>query len=120
VTRAHPEDDLQMQAADYLNLLPSIGYFGWHHVPNGGKRDPREAGRFQRMGVKAGYPDIRIDRPASSAPIGAAIELKAGKARASDAQQDWHAALYIYGVRTALCRSLDEVIAALKKWGYVR
>lgn len=30
-------------------------------VPNGGKRNAREAGRLRRMGVKAGYPDYILD-----------------------------------------------------------
>ena len=121
MSHAHPEDDLQMQVADYLNLLPSIGYYGWFHVPNGGKRNPREAARFKRMGVKAGVPDIIIESKTNGAPYGAFIELKAGKNTETDEQRVWSTRLIVYsGRRGALCRSLDEVIEALKKWGYVR
>lgn len=52
------------------------------HIPNGGKRNAREAGRLRRMGVKAGYPDYLLDimrpRRGSSTPYGGMrIELKA-------------------------------------------
>lgn len=51
------------------------------HVPNGGKRNAREAGRMKRMGVKAGYPDYILDvmRPDGHGLMfgGMRLELKA-------------------------------------------
>lgn len=51
------------------------------HIPNGGKRNAREAGRLKRMGVRAGVPDyflhvVKVPRP-GIVYGGFLIELKA-------------------------------------------
>ena len=73
------EDDLQQICARYLAYMPTVFYC---HVPNGGKRNAREAAKFKRMGVKAGIPDLLIFNP-SGEYNGLAIELKVkgGKVR---------------------------------------
>lgn len=52
------------------------------HIPNGGKRDPREARRLKRMGVRPGFPDYFLHVPMQEAGTnrfiaGLVLELKA-------------------------------------------
>lgn len=48
------------------------------HIPNGGKRNAREAARFKRMGVKADVPDLFLPVPRGDCH-GLFIEMKAPK-----------------------------------------
>lgn len=103
--RAHEEDDLQIAVADYLAIaLPDRMGVVWFHVPNGGRRNKREAGRLKRMGVKAGVPDFCfITRPPFF------IELKAEKGRLSEDQKDMIGKLRNAGAQTYICRSIEDV-----------
>ena len=78
------EDDLQQICARYLAYYPDVFYC---HVPNGGKRNPREGAKFKRMGVKAGIPDILIFNPNDSYN-GLAIELKVKGGKLSQSQKE--------------------------------
>lgn len=74
----HPESDLQQQVIQWCQYntskYPELEFI--HHSPNGGKRNVREAARFKREGVKAGFPDLIL--PASRHnKHGLFIELKA-------------------------------------------
>lgn len=102
-----PEDDLQMQVAQYLDLR------GWlyTHVANERKTTPQAGARLKRKGVKSGVPDILIFEP-TSIGFGLAIELKAGKNKTTKSQDHWLAELRRRGWKVAVCRSLDEVIEA--------
>jgi len=69
------EDDEQLMLARWLNAAEVL----WFHVPNGGKRNKREAGKLRAMGVRAGVPDVMILTPPPNLdpnPPGVAIELK--------------------------------------------
>lgn len=82
------------------------------HVPNGGKRNAREAGRLRRMGVKAGYPDYILDimRPEEGTNRilgGMRIELKAQREvgygpRATDLQLEQLNRLSLQGYRAVV------------------
>lgn len=77
------EDDLQQACANYMryqhaNLL-------CYHVPNGGKRNGREAAKFKALGVVPGVPDLIIDYPAGGYH-GARVELKTKGGRIQDSQ----------------------------------
>ena len=64
-----------------LNLLFAI--------PNGGHRDPRTAAQLKAEGVKAGVPDICL--PVSrGGHHGLWLELKAGKNKPTEQQDNWH------------------------------
>jgi len=56
----HIEDNEQIclmeWAAAQSGKFPELSLI--FHIPNGGKRNAREAARFKRMGVKAGVPDL--------------------------------------------------------------
>ena len=59
-----------------------------HHIPNGGRRDKKEAGALKRQGVKAGVPDISLP-VARGGYHGLYIELKVGRNKTSSAQNEW-------------------------------
>lgn len=91
------------------------------HVPNGGKRDKKEAARLVEAGVSTGVPDlIIITRPpiCLSAP-GAAIEMKrVSGGVVSDKQKDWIYDLEEMGWLTAICEGGWQAIKQLQEWGY--
>ena len=57
--RQHPEDDLHLAVAQFLDLaLPKDA--AWTTVEHGGKRTKAEAGKLKAKGLKPGWPDIQI------------------------------------------------------------
>jgi len=73
------EDYLQYKLCDWMRNRDIMHF----HVPNGGKRNKREAARFKAMGVKAGVHDLII--LLSDARV-IFIELKVGKNKLQPAQ----------------------------------
>jgi hypothetical protein len=110
--RQHPEEDLQRQVVRFLKQS-LVGNSVVFHVPNGGRRAFLEALRFKAAGVLAGMVDLGIVNDGRL--VG--IELKAGKGQVSDAQAWCHQRLRAAGAPVYVCRSLDEVIAALQEAG---
>ena len=109
---AGPEDILQMQVARFLKVAaPDLLFF---HCPNGGKRHPAEARKFQDMGVLPGVADLCFVLPEGRAAF---IELKAGKNPQQGTQKAFQAACEAVGAAYAVCRSLAEVEAVLSGWG---
>ena len=75
-------------------------------IPNGGRRNPREAARMKAEGVSAGAPDWVLFA-ARHGYHGLAIEFKSptGSGRLSPAQQTWHQALRGHGYCVAIATS---------------
>lgn len=73
-----------------------------HHIPNGGKRDRKEAATLKRQGVKAGVPDISLPVPRGKYH-GLYIELKVGKNKTSSAQNEWIENLSRQGYYVSVC-----------------
>ena len=48
----HFEDDEQAAVFDWAAHMPALKWM--HSIPNGGKRNIREAARLKRQGVKSG------------------------------------------------------------------
>lgn len=109
--RQYPEDSLQQAVVQYIRLqYPHVLAF---HVPNGGKRGKWEASRLKKQGVLAGVSDILIFWLGGHG----AIELKAGR-NTTTPQQDYFGDRWEWaGGHYKVCRSVDEVAAALKDWG---
>jgi hypothetical protein len=108
----YPEDDLQMVVAEYLDMfLPKE--IRWWHVPNGGKRDPREGARFKKMGVKAGVVDNHFLMPDGKLAV---IELKIRPNKPTDEQHQFLAAVITTSGMGAVAYSLDEVLTTLNGW----
>lgn len=109
--RSYSESALQKEVIQYIRLqYPHTLAF---HVPNGGKREKWEAAHLKRQGVLAGVSDILIFWLGGMG----AIELKAGK-NTTTPQQDYFGDKWEWaGGFYEVCRSVDEVASALKRWG---
>ena len=107
----HLESQLQQACIKWLRLqYPKVVAFA---IPNGGKRNAREAARMKSEGVLAGVPDLFIAAP-RGVHAGLFIELKAGKGRMSEAQTIMRDRLNDAGYCTALCRTLEEFQSTVK------
>lgn len=86
-----------------------------YHIPNGGSRNALEAAHLKQQGVKAGVPDICL--PVARHDFhGLYIEMKAGKNKTTQKQNEWLIALKEQGYKTAVCYSSEEAIALLEKY----
>lgn len=122
--RMHVEDDLQAAIVAWLgySLRPDVRFC---HVPNGGRRDIREAKRMKAAGTVAGWPDLQLVWSSlhtvgitRDVPVGrvAFIEVKAPGGRLSPAQVDFESWCRERGIPHAVVRSLDEAVAVVKGW----
>lgn len=84
-----------------------------HHIPNGGRRNAVEAARFKAMGVKAGVPDLFLPVPRDGY-AGLYIEMKYGKNKTTDKQNEWIAALRQQGYQVTVCYSAPQATAVLE------
>jgi len=85
-------------------------------VPNGGKRNPREAASLRRQGVRPGVPDLLIFE-AREGHHGLAIEMKRVKGgKVTPAQRRWHDELRTKGWRVEVCRGHLEAISILTEY----
>jgi hypothetical protein len=103
-----------MAVAKYLSLtLQPPHWFSTFPAGGGGKA---RGGQLKAMGLKAGVPDILI----ISGFTGRAnwIELKAPQGTESVAQKETRKALEYARCGTAVCRSIEDVQAALEAWGF--
>lgn len=76
-------------------------------IPNGGLRHPAVAVRMVAEGLKAGVPDVFLPLPRylddGDCLHGLFIELKVGRNKPSDKQQEWLAALNNTGYLAVVC-----------------
>lgn len=110
--RRRPEQAFQQQVAHYLAAYLGGTTAWWSAIPLGGGGRLRGA-ILKGMGVKSGIPDIFI--VARGRVYG--LELKAPKGSVSEAQREAHRALELAGCPVAICKSLDDVAAFLKRHG---
>ncbi len=102
--RKHPEDDLHMAVAQFLDLaLPEDAC--WTTVEHGGKRGKAEAARLKAKGLRAGWPDILIIYRGRSITI----ELKAPAGVLSPKQKALHTRLTLAGALVYTARCIEEV-----------
>lgn len=73
-----------------------------YHIPNGGKRNAREAANLKRQGVKAGVPDIHLP-VARGRYHGLYIELKVGRNTQTEKQKEWQRKLTEQGYLSIVC-----------------
>lgn len=85
------------------------------HVPNGGKRNKAEAARFKAMGVKSGVPDLCLPVPRAGY-AGLYIEMKYGKNRPTEKQEEWIQALRKQNYKVDVCYSAKEAIDTLEDY----
>ena len=65
-----------------LNRLPIFA------IPNGGKRDPKEAAHLKKQGVRAGVPDLFLPIARGNSH-GLFIEMKYGANKVTARQAEW-------------------------------
>lgn len=91
----------------------------WFHPANGGYRKRIEARIFKGMGVKAGVSDLLLiyrTRPTNDLKV-LCIEIKSESGRQTEMQTDFACRCAYLGIPYEICRSLDDVIAAVKAHG---
>lgn len=86
-----------------------------YHVPNGGTRNRLEAVALKRQGVRAGVPDLCFPVPKGKYH-GMYIEMKFGKNKTTQAQNEWLELLSKNGYMTAVCYGFDEAKAVIDKY----
>lgn len=82
------------------------------HVPNGGYRSARTAGRMKAEGVRKGVADFLLLVPRAGYH-GLAVEMKRPGGRLRPEQEDFLRDLLADGYCTAVCFSLDDAIRSL-------
>lgn len=121
-TRAKPreiEDQEQMTLMAWLKSQYPAVFAHTIHVPNGGHRSKRVAGRLKAMGTKPGVPDILCFVP-SRGRQGLAIEMKRPGAPPSATSAEQHAWLHHLeglGWHGCVCRGFEEAKTAFE--GYL-
>lgn len=108
-------------------LLDQIKYDGrplrWIHCPNESKRSVVSGANLKRAGMKKGFPDILIFDSPPAYPLmkGAALELKKLKGgRVFPEQQDWLDYFNLNSWVVGAAKGLDEALAFLRDWGYIK
>jgi hypothetical protein len=115
----HAEDSEQRALLSWARLRsatwPELELL--HHVPNGGRRDAREAGRLKAQGVKAGVPDLCLP-VARGVHHGLYVELKRAdqKTNPTAAQRWWLDRLREQGYRAEVCRGWDEARRVIEEY----
>ena len=116
---AFPEDALQAAVIETLRLSTDLQVFA---VPNGGKRNAREAARLKKQGVLSGVSDLVVIWPPAKTAF---IELKApGRispkrplACLEQPQLDWYEYCAKAGHFVTVCDSLEGVLTFLRDCG---
>lgn len=78
-----------------------------YHIPNGGSRNKIEAANLKRQGVKAGVPDLCLPIPMNGFH-GLYIEMKYGKNKTTETQEEWLKELKAQGYFTAVCYGAEQ------------
>lgn len=105
------EANEQMAVVDYCDArrIPCF------HIPNGGRRSPREAANLKRQGVKAGVPDLCI--PVARAGYHSLwIEMKAKGGKVSAPQRQWLETLRAEGHCAYVCYGADSAISLVESY----
>ena len=109
--RAHPEDDLQAACIQWVRLArKDVIVFA---IPNGGRRGRVEAARLIGLGVLPGVADLAVLR--SNGSVGF-IEIKAGAAKLSEAQEWFAEECAKRGILCGECRSLGKFQVLIESW----
>lgn len=96
----------------YLELLKKRHLFHYTHIPNGGLRDKKTAGRLRAMGVQKGVWDYLFRRESCAVHW---LEMKHGDNDLSDDQMLWQAQMQPLGDTFDVCWSAQEALLSLVK-----
>lgn len=115
--RANPEHDLQCDVRQYLTyclpLPTSPDYVEWTANGAGLHLGRTTAGKAKASGVRRGWPDLQFLLPTGRTVY---IEMKTKAGSLSPEQRAFRDRCEPHDI-FALCRSVEEVATALRKWG---
>lgn len=114
---AQEQQTLFAWAALSVGKYPELALL--YHIPNGGSRNKIEAANLKRQGVKAGVPDICLP-VARGGYHGLYIELKAGRNKTTEKQQEWLTALERQGYQAVVCYGWEEAKKAIEEYLFER
>jgi len=101
------EDDFQKAIVQALEVYKSMGRLDFFHVPNGGRRNPREAKKLKAMGTRPGVADLVIIAPSRYTEF---WEVKMPvKGRVSDSQRIFQTTVEGFGYPYRIIDSLNLV-----------
>lgn len=111
------ETQIQIAVIQNIQARGVAGMIYWH-TPNGGKRAPRQAKTFQRMGVMPGVSDLVLHHGGEAF----ALELKAPKEKLTADQAEFLENWRSQGPRYhgSWADNLDDALAILKSWGLLK
>lgn len=87
-----------------------------YHIPNGGNRNPREAARMKRMGVRKGVHDYCLPVPRGiyhSLYIELKPDVKGYYPKASKEQKDWRQLMRQAGNAAYIIKGWENAIAVM-------
>jgi hypothetical protein len=84
-------------------------------IPNGGNRNPITGAILKREGAMAGVADLFVMK-CNPEFAGLFIEMKAGKGKASEAQEAFKHEVIVAGYAYYTCRSFDEFTSTVNKY----
>ena len=84
-------------------------------VPNGGKRDAREAARLKAEGVRAGVTDLILLVPRNGFAA-LCIELKTKTGKVSDKQRKWQESARNAGNKVVTCRDIEQFVNEVNEY----
>lgn len=105
ITEAKHQERLMLWAAVHESEYPELKLL--HHIPNGGKRNEKEAAHLKRQGVKAGVPDLCLP-VARGGYHGLYIELKIQGNKPTEKQLEFIEALQNQGYKAIVCYGWEE------------
>lgn len=122
-----PEIDLHEAVAQALSVL-ILPPAEWTTFPAGHvKLTGQAASKLARLGLKRNWPDvlvlhgaifgIELKRPGGSLSRTRTVRTRRGGARIVEGQREAFPRLERAGMRLAVCESVPEVLATLRKWG---
>lgn len=86
-----------------------------YHIPNGGLRGKREAANLKAAGVRSGVPDIHLPVPKGQY-AGLYIELKVGKGKTSENQDEWIAFLREHHYKVWVCHGWQSAVQVIENY----
>ena len=109
----HTESKLQSACVTWFRTqYPRIVIFA---IPNGGNRNAITGAILKREGAMAGVADLFVMK-ANPLFAGLFIEMKAGKGKASEAQEAFGQEAIVAGYAYYVCRSFDEFTSTVKTY----
>lgn len=107
------ESQEQSAFFEWAEYIPELKWA--HAIPNGGRRDKKEAANLKRQGVKAGVSDIFIPCP-RGIYHGLYIEMKTKGGRLSEKQKEFLSYAKSNGYAVCVCYGAQEAINAAKEY----